>query len=85
MASNGTGIDKKGAPTNKMRRLDQGNMYIMAVDMTTLPGGLNSTKGTTKELFNESQKIVQLTSSILALPSKAHGLEITNVTASLEK
>jgi hypothetical protein len=62
---------------DKMRRSDQGTIYITVVGVTTLPGELNSNKGASKEMFsNESQEIVQLTSSILASLSKASGMEI---------
>jgi hypothetical protein len=36
-------------------------------------------QGICEEMFNESQKIVHLTSSILASPSKAQGMEIQDI------
>jgi hypothetical protein len=75
MSINGTKIDKEIAPDD-MRRSDRATMYTAAVDVTSLPGGWNSNKGVSEEMFNESQKIVQLTSSILASSSKARGMEI---------
>jgi hypothetical protein len=75
MSINGTKIDKEVAP-DKMRRADQVSMYTAAVDVTSLPGGWNSNKGVSEEMFSESQKIVQLTASILASSNKARGMEI---------
>jgi hypothetical protein len=75
MSINGTKIDKEVAP-DQMRRSDQATMYTAAVDVTSLPGGWNSNRGVSEEMFNESQKIVQLTSSILASSGKARGMEI---------
>jgi hypothetical protein len=41
-------------------------MFVVVVDVTSLPGGWNSNKGVLEEMFTESQKIVQLTSIVLA-------------------
>jgi hypothetical protein len=51
-------------------------MYTAAVDVTSLPGGWNSNKGVSEEMFQESKKIAQLTSTILASTSKIKGMEI---------
>ena len=51
-------------------------MYTAAVDVTSLPSGWNSNKGGSEELFQESQKIAQLTSTILASTNKTKGMEI---------
>jgi hypothetical protein len=75
MAVNGMTIDKAVAP-DSMRRIDRGAMYNAAVDVTSLPGGWNSNKGASEEMFQESQKIAQLTSTILASTSKIKGMEI---------
>ena len=40
-------------------------MYTAAVDVNTLPIGWNSSKGVSEELFQETQKMAQLTSMIL--------------------
>jgi hypothetical protein len=75
MSINGVKIDEAVAP-NSMRRTDRGSMYNACVDVTSLPGGWNSNKGVSEELFNESQKIAQLTSTILASTNKVKGMEI---------
>jgi hypothetical protein len=75
MSINGLDIDKEVAP-NSMRRVDRGSMYTAAVDVTSLPGGWNSNKGGSEELFQESQKIAQLTSTILASTNNTKGMEI---------
>jgi hypothetical protein len=75
MSINGTTIDKAVAP-DSMRRTDRGAMYNASVDVTSLPGGWNSNKGVSEEMFQESQKIAQLTSTILASTSKIKGMEI---------
>jgi hypothetical protein len=75
MSINGLAIDKEVA-LNSMRRADRGSMYTAAVDVTSLPGGWNSNKGGSEELFQESQKIAQLTSTILASTNNTKGLEI---------
>ena len=75
MAINGMKIDRAVAP-DSMRRSDRGAMYTAAVDVTSLPGGWNSNKGGSEELFQESQKIAQLTSTILASTNKLKGMEI---------
>jgi hypothetical protein len=51
-------------------------LLTAAVDVTSLPGGWNSNKGVLGELFQESQKIAQLTSKILASTNKLKGMEI---------
>ena len=75
MSINGTKIDKAVAP-DSMRHIDRGAMYTAAVDVTSLPGGWNSNKGVSEEMFQESQKIAQLTSTILASTNKLRGMEI---------
>jgi hypothetical protein len=75
MSINGVKIDGVVAP-DSMRRKDRGSLYNASVDVTSLPGGWNSNKGVSEELFNESQKIAQLTSSILASTNKVRGMEI---------
>jgi hypothetical protein len=76
MSINGMTIDKAVAP-DSMQRIDRGAMYTAAVDVTSLPGGWNSNKGVSEEMFQESQKIAQLTSTILAsTSSKIKGMEV---------
>ena len=75
MSINGMKIDKAVAP-DSIQRTDRGAMYTAAVDVTSLPGGWHSNKGESEELFMESQKIAQLTSTILASTSKVKGMEI---------
>jgi hypothetical protein len=75
MSINGMKIDRAVAP-DSMRRSDRGDMYTAAVDVTSLPGGWNSNKGVSEELFQESQKIAQLTSTILASTNKLKGMEV---------
>jgi len=79
MSINSPKIDKAMAPS-KMRRSDRGSLYNASVDVTSLPGGWNSNKGVSEELFNESQKIAQLTSTILASTNKVKGMEIQDST-----
>ena len=79
MTINGTKIDKAVAP-DSLRSTDRGAMYTAAVDVTSLPGGWNSNKGVSEELFQESQKIAQLTSTILASTNKLKGMEIQDTT-----
>jgi hypothetical protein len=75
MSVNGVAIDKDVAP-NRMRRADRGAMYTAAVDVTSLPGGWNSNKGVSEELFQETQKMAQLTQTIMASTNKLQGMEI---------
>ena len=75
MSINGMKIDRAVAP-DSMRSSDRGAMYTAAVDVTSLPGGWNSNKGMSEELFQESQKIAQLTATILASTNKLKGMEI---------
>jgi hypothetical protein len=75
MSIDGLTIDEALAP-DSMRDKDRGAMYTAAVDVTSLPGGWNSNKGVSEEMFQESQKIAQLTSTILASTNKIKGMEI---------
>jgi hypothetical protein len=75
MSINGMTVDKEVAP-NSMRRADRGAMYTAAVDVTSLPGGWNSNKGVSEELFQETQKMAQLTQTIMASTNKLQGMEI---------
>jgi hypothetical protein len=75
MSINGLKIDEAVAP-DSMRHTDRGAMYSAAVDVTSLPGGWNSNKGVSEELFQESQKIAQLTSTILASMNRTEGMEL---------
>lgn len=77
MSINGLKIDEAVAP-NSMRRSEHGSMYTAAVDVTSLPGGWNSNKGVSEEMFQESQKIAQLTSTILASTNKLKGMEVND-------
>jgi hypothetical protein len=79
MDINGLKIDKAVAP-DSLRSSDHGLMYTAAVDVASLPGGWNSNKGVSEELFQESQKIAQLTSTILASTNKIKGMEIQDTT-----
>jgi hypothetical protein len=72
---NGLDIDQKVAP-NSMRRSDRSSMYAAAVDVSSLPGGWNPNKGGSEELHQESQKIAQLTSTILASTNKIKSMEV---------
>lgn len=53
-------------------------MYTTAaVDVTSLPGGWwNLNKDISEEMFQESQKIAQVTSTILASTNKLKGMEV---------
>jgi hypothetical protein len=75
MSINGLKIDEAVAP-NSLRRSDHGLMYTAAVDVPSLPGGWNSNKWVSEEMFQESQKIAQLTSTILASTNKLKGMEV---------
>jgi hypothetical protein len=75
MSINGMTMDKEVAP-DSMRRVDRGAMYTAAVDVTSLPGGWNSNKGVSEELFQETQKMAQLTQTIMASTNKLQGMEI---------
>jgi hypothetical protein len=75
MSINGLKIDEAVVP-DSMRRTDRGSMYSAAVDVTSLPGGWNSNKGVSEELFQKSQKIAQLTSTILASTNRTKGMEV---------
>jgi hypothetical protein len=75
MSINGITIDKEVSP-DSMRRTDRGAMYAAAVDVTSLPGGWNSNKGVSEELFQETQKMAQLTQTIMASTNKLQGMEI---------
>ena len=79
MSINGTKIDKAVCP-DKMRRDDQASMYTAAVDVTSLPGGWNTNKGASEELYAETRQLAQLTSTILASTGKAKGMEINDTT-----
>jgi hypothetical protein len=75
MYINGLKIDEAVAP-NSLRCSDHSLMYTAAVDVPSLPGGRNSNKGVSEEMFQESQKIAQLTSTILASTNKLKGMEV---------
>ena len=75
----GTKIDKAVCP-DKMRLRDQASMYTAPVDVTSLPGGWNSNKGASEELYAETRQLAQLTSTILASTGKARGMEINDTT-----
>ena len=78
MSINGTKINKTVCP-DKMRRGDQTSMYTAAVDVTSLPGGWNTNKGVSEELYAKTRRLApQLTSTILASRGKAKGMEIND-------
>jgi hypothetical protein len=51
-------------------------MYTAAVNVPSLPGGWSLNKGVSEEMFRKSQKIAQLTSTILASTNKLKGMEV---------
>ena len=55
-------------------------MYTAAVDVTSLPGGWNTNKGASEELYAETRQLAQLTSTILTSTGKAKGMEINDTT-----
>jgi hypothetical protein len=75
MSINGPTIDKAIAPAD-MNRHDRQDMYNAAVDVTSLPGGWNSSRGAAEELHQESQRIAQVTATILASSGRARRMEI---------
>jgi hypothetical protein len=79
MSINGTAIDEAICP-DQMRVGDQSQMYTAAVDVTSLPGGWNTNKGGSEDLYAETQQLAHLTSTILASTGKARGMEVTDTT-----
>jgi hypothetical protein len=79
MSINGPTIDKAIAPSDTNRR-DRQDMYNAAVDVTSLPGGWNPNKGAAEELHQESQRIAQVTATILSASGRARRMELTDNT-----
>jgi hypothetical protein len=79
MSINGQKTDAALAP-DKMRKSDRNTMYTTTVDVASLPGGWNQTKGFSEELFAETQKMAQLTSTILQSTGKLKQMEVQDTT-----
>jgi hypothetical protein len=79
MSINGQKIDAALAP-DKMKKSDRNTMYTATVDVASLPGGWNQTKGVSEELFAETQKMAQLTSTILQWTGKLKQMEVQDTT-----
>jgi hypothetical protein len=79
MPINGQKIDSSISP-DKMKKSDRSAMYTAAVDVASLPGGWHQTKGVSEELFTETQKMAQLTSTILQSAGKFKQLEVQDTT-----
>jgi hypothetical protein len=79
MSINGQKIDAALA-LDKMKKSDRNTMYTAAVDVASLPGGWNQTKGVSEELFAETQKMAQLTSTILQSTGKLKQMEVQDTT-----
>jgi hypothetical protein len=79
MPINGQKIDS-AISSNKMKKSDRSFMYTAAVDVASLPGGWHQTKGVSEELFTETQKMAQLTSTILQAAGKLKHTEIQDTT-----
>jgi hypothetical protein len=75
MSVDGMVIDKEVAP-DSMRRADRGAMCTAAVNVTPSPGGWNSNKGVLEELFQETQKMAQVTQTTMASTNKPQGMEM---------
>jgi hypothetical protein len=69
MSINGQKVDAVLAQ-DKMKKSDRNTMYTTAVNVTSLPGACNQTKGVSEELFAETQKMAQLTLTIQQLAGK---------------
>ncbi len=55
-------------------------MYTAAVDVVSLPGGWNQTKGVSEELFAEIQQMAQLTLTILKSAGRLKHMEVQDFT-----
>jgi hypothetical protein len=51
-------------------------MYTATVNVASLAGGWHQTKGVSEELFTETQKMGQLTSTILQSADKLKHMEV---------
>jgi hypothetical protein len=79
MPINGQKINSAIFPEN-MKKLDRSVMYIATVDVASLPGEWHQTKGVSEELVTETQKMAQLTSTILQSSGKLKQLEAQDTT-----
>jgi hypothetical protein len=57
------------------RRDDSETTHTVAVDVTSSPGGWNLNKGVLEELFQEMQKMAQVTQTTMASANKPQGIE----------
>jgi hypothetical protein len=79
MSINGQEIGAALAP-DKMKKSDRSTMYTASVDVASLPDGWNQTKGVSEELFTETPKMAQLTSTILQSMGKVKHMEVQDTT-----
>ena len=80
MSINGQKINEALAP-DKLKKSDRNTMYTAAVNVASLPGaGWNQTKGVSEELFAETQKMAQLTSTILQSVGRLKHMEVQDTT-----
>jgi Skp family chaperone for outer membrane proteins len=81
MPINGQKIDSAISP-DKMKKSDRdrSSMYIAEVNLASLPGVWHQAKGVLEELFTETQKMAQLTSTILQAVDNFKRMEVKDTT-----